>query len=90
MYLNVKDDFIDADEIIDAAGGTFKVATLCEVSPPAVSAWRKNGIPKARLMYLRLAAPEAFSIKPVYVQANRPDPLRDVAPRRGLGLSEGE
>jgi len=38
---------------IDRLGGTGAVARLCEVRPPSVSEWRKSGIPKARLMYLR-------------------------------------
>lgn len=49
-----------ASEIIDALGGTFEVARMCEVQPPSVSEWRKTGIPKARLMFLRLAHPELF------------------------------
>lgn len=32
-------------EIIDALGGTTRVAELCEVRPPSVSDWRKHGIP---------------------------------------------
>lgn len=47
-------------EIIDALGGTFRVAELCEVKPPSVSDWRKHGIPRARLMFLRVARPEVF------------------------------
>ena len=46
--------------IIDALGGNAKVAELCKVSSQAVSKWRREGIPMARLMYLRLARPEAF------------------------------
>lgn len=49
-------------EIIDALGGTFRVAELCEVKPPSVSEWRKHGIPRARLMFLRIARPDAFEI----------------------------
>ena len=45
-------------EIIDALGGTFKVAELCEVKPPSVSDWRITGIPNARRMYLRAIRPE--------------------------------
>ena len=48
-------------EIIDALGGTFRVAELCEVRPPSVSDWRKNGIPRARMMFLRIAKPEIFT-----------------------------
>lgn len=47
-------------QIIDALGGSSKVAELCEVTVGAVSQWRDDGIPKARLMFLRLAKPEVF------------------------------
>lgn len=49
------------DEIIDALGGTCVVARLCEVSPSAVSQWRKNGIPRFQRRYLALILPEAFA-----------------------------
>jgi len=49
------------DQIIDALGGTSEVARLCQVSDPAISQWRKSGIPQARLMYLRLARPTEFA-----------------------------
>ena len=51
---------MNPNEIIDALGGTFRVAKLCEVRPPSVSDWRKYGIPRARMMFLRLARPEVF------------------------------
>ena len=51
---------MDPNEIIDALGGTFRVAELCEVRPPSVSDWRKYGIPRARMMFLRIARPEVF------------------------------
>ena len=53
---------MNPSEIIDALGGTFRVAELCEVRPPSVSDWRKQGIPKARLMFLRIARPEVFQV----------------------------
>ena len=46
--------------LIDAAGGTAEVARLCEITQPSVSDWRKTGIPKARLMFLRLVRPDVF------------------------------
>lgn len=52
--------FMDANKIIDRLGGTTKVAELCEVAKASVSQWRAAGIPKARLMFLRLARPEIF------------------------------
>jgi hypothetical protein len=48
------------DTVIDALGGTSIVAALCDVSDPAVSQWRRNGIPRTQLKYLRLAKPEIF------------------------------
>jgi hypothetical protein len=50
----------DASRIIDALGGTSEVAQLCEVYPSAVSQWRTDGIPRARMMFLRLARPDVF------------------------------
>lgn len=49
-----------ADEIIDALGGTSQTARLFDIEPASVSGWRQNGIPKPRLMYLRLARPDLF------------------------------
>lgn len=49
------------DEIIDALGGTVEVSELCEIAPSAVSQWRLTGIPKARLMYLKLLRPDLFA-----------------------------
>jgi hypothetical protein len=54
-------------EIIDALGGTFATASLCEVSPPSVSEWRKEGIPKARRMFLRAVRPDLFTAVPPQV-----------------------
>lgn len=51
---------MNPNEIIDALGGTFRVAELCEVRPPSVSDWRKYGIPRARMMFLRVARPDVF------------------------------
>lgn len=50
------------DEIIDALGGTSEVARLCEIQPPSVSEWRRRGIPKAQLKFLRLARPDVFEV----------------------------
>jgi predicted transcriptional regulator len=51
---------MDTKTLIKRLGGTAKTAELCEVTPGAVSQWRKSGIPKARLMFIRLARPEIF------------------------------
>lgn len=49
-----------ASEIIDELGGTAEVARLCDVKQPSVSEWRRNGIPRAREMYLRAIRPDVF------------------------------
>jgi hypothetical protein len=51
---------MNADQIINALGGTVAVALLCDTSPAAVSQWRRAGIPKARLMYLKAVRPDVF------------------------------
>lgn len=51
---------MNSSALIEALGGTFSVAKLCEVRPPSVSGWKKHGIPPARLMFLRMARPEVF------------------------------
>ncbi|OQY64733.1 MAG: hypothetical protein B6D47_12975 [Rhodocyclaceae bacterium UTPRO2] len=51
---------MDENKIIDALGGTNEVARLCEVTKAAVSQWRRGGIPRARLLYLKAIRPEAF------------------------------
>ncbi len=51
-------------DIIDALGGTAAVARLCEVKQPSVSDWRKDGIPRARRMYLKAIRPDVFHPAP--------------------------
>lgn len=51
----------DANSIIDRLGGTMATAKLCDVAPSAISQWRLNGIPKSRLMFLKLARPDVFA-----------------------------
>ena len=47
-----------ADLIIDGLGGTNVVADLCDIRASAVSQWRHDGVPKARVSFLRLARPD--------------------------------
>jgi hypothetical protein len=61
-------------ELIDKAGGTAKVAALCDVSMAAVSQWRESGIPKARLMFLRLARPDVFTDEADVPPPSEPQP----------------
>lgn len=45
----------EAAKAIAALGGTAEVARLFSVSMPSVSDWKKDGIPRARVMFLRAA-----------------------------------
>ncbi len=51
-------------DLIDKIGGPTVVAKLLEVTPQAVSQWRDKGIPRARMMYLRLVRPDLFQSVP--------------------------
>lgn len=55
---------MNASEIIQRLGGVTKTAALCEVTVQAVSQWHRNGIPKARVKFLRLARPDVFDPVP--------------------------
>lgn len=50
----------EANEVIQRLGGTNKTASLCDVSPQAVSQWRTNGLPKAQRRYLLAVRPDVF------------------------------
>jgi hypothetical protein len=45
-----------ADQVIDALGGTSRVAERIEAPTSTVHSWRKIGIPASRLAHLRLIA----------------------------------
>lgn len=49
----------DAD-LIKSLGGPAAAAKLFEVTPQAVSQWASKGIPRARLMYLKVVRPDLF------------------------------
>ena len=55
--LYFRDKAVTDSELIDALGGTNKVATVCDVKPSAVSQWRDEGIPDARRQFLELRYP---------------------------------
>ena len=54
---------MNSSEIIDKLGGTAEVARICEVKQGSVSEWRTAGIPRARLMYLKVIRPDVFAAK---------------------------
>ena len=45
-------------ELIDVLGGPARVAEICDVTPQAVSQWRDDGIPDARLQLLAVLYPD--------------------------------
>jgi hypothetical protein len=49
-----------ATKIIDALGGTAEVARLFDVRMPSVSGWKVEGIPKARMHYIKAVHPAAL------------------------------
>lgn len=49
-----------ATQIIEALGDTAEVARLFGVRMPSVSDWKKHGIPRARMMYLKVAKQQAL------------------------------
>lgn len=53
-------EIMDSLMVIEKLGGPVAVARICEVAPQAVSQWKRSGIPKARLMFLKLARPDVF------------------------------
>jgi len=47
-------DLITASTLVDFLGGTTAVAESLDIKPPSVSDWRKNGIPRSRVLELAL------------------------------------
>lgn len=52
-----------ANRIIDAMGGSGDVSELFGITSPAVSQWRTDGIPDARLFSIKLMRPDLFGGK---------------------------
>lgn len=48
--------------LIDRMGGTVEVARLCDVTPQAVTQWRRAGIPHPRRMYLAVVRPDVVTM----------------------------
>lgn len=69
-----------ATKVIDALGGTAAVARLFEVAMPSVSDWKKDGIPAARMMFLRATKrKELAGIDLAQATAQRRAPLKAAA-----------
>lgn len=55
-----QEEEVQASALIDALGGTGEVASLCKISAPSISGWRKRGIPHPWLMFFRERFPQHF------------------------------
>lgn len=64
---------MDTRTVIKRLGGGVQVAAMCEITPAAVSQWIANGIPPARLMFLKLARPDVFVSEPERDPTPSPD-----------------
>ena len=52
---------LNDSKLIDELGGSVKVADIFGIRSQAVSKWRKQGIPDARMMYLKAVYPETVA-----------------------------
>lgn len=50
-----------ATQVIDALGGTAAAARIFNLSMPSISDWKKDGIPAARVMFLKVAYRKALA-----------------------------
>ena len=50
-----------AVQVVEALGGTAAVARLFDIAMPSVTGWRKRGVPRARMQYLRAVHAEALA-----------------------------
>lgn len=50
----------EANRIIDAMGGTSKVAEIFGITTGAVSQWREDGIPNSRMFSIKLMRKDLF------------------------------
>lgn len=76
---------VEANRVIEALGGPSEAGAKLGISKSAVSQWRKNGVPKTQMKYLRVAHPEIFGGEAV---VSPPIPARratDPAPAPGHG-----
>jgi len=55
-----QEEEVQTSALIDALGGTGEVASLCRISAPSISGWRKRGIPHPWLMFFRERFPQYF------------------------------
>lgn len=59
-------------QIIDAFGGQAEVARLLKIKSPAISYWKRKGIPELRMIQLRSLRPDIFNETNVQTAASTP------------------
>ena len=60
MITNNQTKQAEANRIIDAMGGTSKVAETFGITTGAVSQWREDGIPDSRMFSIKLMRKDLF------------------------------
>ena len=50
-----------ATTVVERLGDTAEVARMFEVRMPSVSDWKKSGIPKARMMFIKAVRPDVLA-----------------------------
>lgn len=73
---------LHATKVISALGETAQVARMFGVTMPSVSDWKRDGIPAARMMYLKLAHKKALvgiNLEAATAPARKRKPAKEVA-----------
>jgi hypothetical protein len=55
-----------AKELIEELGGMCEAARICDIASSSVASWSKIGVPRARVMYLKLKFPKLNVWKKVH------------------------
>lgn len=67
----------EASKAVDALGGVTKVSKLFDIAPSSVCAWRKQGIPASRTMYLKAVYGQELELAGVNIEAATCPPSRN-------------
>ncbi len=59
-------------QIIQAFGGQAALARLLDIKSPAISYWKRKGIPKLRVIQLRSLRPDLFNEANIQTAASTP------------------
>ncbi len=47
-----------AKQLVEELGGNCEVARICQIATSSVASWYRLGVPRARVMYLKLKYPK--------------------------------